>query len=34
MHLYNTIRGQVKDKDLQELLLIELQGYLIPHQKD
>jgi hypothetical protein len=34
MDLYNTIRGLVKDKDLQELLLIELQGYLISHQKE
>jgi hypothetical protein len=33
MDLYNTIRGQVKDKDLKELLLTELQGYLINHQK-
>jgi hypothetical protein len=32
--LYITIRGQVKDKDLQELLLIELQGYLIAHRKE
>jgi hypothetical protein len=34
MDLYNTIRGLVKDKDLQELLLIDLQGYLISHQKE
>jgi hypothetical protein len=32
--LYNTIKGQVKDRDLQELLLTELQGYLLVHKNE
>jgi hypothetical protein len=32
--LYNTIKRQVKDRDLQELLLTELQGYLLVHKNE